>query len=103
MNEEFFQHYHEQAVYLRQMRFRLSNNPSQDEIFRFLKIESAVEKFFFEISVSGGAEADNILTLQRDIGGPCQKEEMQRASSIKEKQALEIKDEHISLRDNNLK
>ncbi len=84
MDEENYQDFQKQAIYLRKKRFRLSAEPSQDEISRFLEVENAVEKFLFNITVSGGAEAGNVLELQNIVGGACQKEEMQRALFIKE-------------------
>jgi len=103
MDEEIFQDYKRRALFLRQRRFKLSIEPSLCEISHFLEIENAVEKFFFEISVSGGAEADNILILQNAVGGPCQKSEMQRAFSIKENMTKKLTENDVQLLDNNPK
>ena len=79
MDQSMFEHYKSQAIALRSERFRLPDAPSKEELQRFLEIENAVQKFFNDIGVSGDAEADNVLVLQEMIGGPEQKEEVQRA------------------------
>lgn len=84
MEQSLFEYYRSKAKELKSQRFKLSEKPSLKEVIHFLEIENAVEKFFSDISISGDAEADNILTLQSIVGGDSQKKDMQRASMIKD-------------------
>lgn len=79
MDQSMFEYYRSQAIALRSKRFGLSDAPSKEELLRFLEIENAVQKFCDDIGVSGGAESNNVLILQEEVGGSEQKEEMQRA------------------------
>lgn len=83
MEQSIFEHYKDEAMLLRNLRFKLPEKPSLQDIDRYLEIEYAVEKFFINIGISGGAEEDNVVYLQNIIGGEPQKVDMQKALTLK--------------------